>query len=125
VATEEAQNENWCFGRFACVGDSIAKSPPNAGLGGNGAIESAAALTNCTSPFSLASPLLIASIIGLYKMLHSKDPVDFSSTEKALKDYHAIRKDRSRAFVKAANDLPRHEVFSEWYQPLLTAYLFP
>ncbi|KAH6632426.1 hypothetical protein F5144DRAFT_621224 [Chaetomium tenue] len=46
VAVEEAKFKLWHWGRIVCVGDSIHKSTPNLGVGGNSAIESAAALAN-------------------------------------------------------------------------------
>ncbi|KAH6855970.1 hypothetical protein B0I37DRAFT_395815 [Chaetomium sp. MPI-CAGE-AT-0009] len=46
VAIEEAKFKLWHWGRITCVGDSIHKSTPNLGVGGNSAIESAAALAN-------------------------------------------------------------------------------
>ncbi|KAL2132247.1 hypothetical protein VTI74DRAFT_4042 [Chaetomium olivicolor] len=46
VAIEEGKFQMWHWGRMACVGDAIHKSTPNLGVGGNSAIESAAALAN-------------------------------------------------------------------------------
>jgi hypothetical protein len=46
VAIEEAKFKLWHWGRIACAGDSIHKATPNLGIGGNAAIESAAALAN-------------------------------------------------------------------------------
>ncbi|KAK3294210.1 uncharacterized protein B0H64DRAFT_418187 [Chaetomium fimeti] len=46
VAVEEAKFKLWHWGRITCVGDSIHKATPNLGVGGNSAIESAAALAN-------------------------------------------------------------------------------
>lgn len=46
VAVEEAKFKLWHWGRIVCVGDSIHKSTPNLGVGGNSAIESAASLAN-------------------------------------------------------------------------------
>ena len=46
VAIEEAKFKLWHWGRIACAGDSIHKSTPNLGIGGNLAIESAAVLAN-------------------------------------------------------------------------------
>ncbi|KAG8627689.1 hypothetical protein KVT40_003562 [Elsinoe batatas] len=46
VPLEEAQYEKWFYRRMVCIGDSIHKVTPNAGVGGNDAILSAAALAN-------------------------------------------------------------------------------
>ncbi|KAJ5726098.1 monooxygenase [Penicillium malachiteum] len=46
LALEEANFQLWCKDRWVCIGDSIHKMTPNAGYGGNSAIESAASLTN-------------------------------------------------------------------------------
>ncbi|ETS86467.1 hypothetical protein PFICI_00295 [Pestalotiopsis fici W106-1] len=46
VALEEAFFPHWTWGRFICIGDSVHKMTPNAGSGGNAAIESAASLAN-------------------------------------------------------------------------------
>ncbi|KAL2255542.1 hypothetical protein VTK26DRAFT_3160 [Humicola hyalothermophila] len=46
VAVEEGKFKLWHWGRIACAGDSIHKSTPNLGLGGNIGIESAAVLAN-------------------------------------------------------------------------------
>jgi hypothetical protein len=111
VALAESHNENWCYGRFACVGNSIHKVTPNAGSGGNGAVESATALTN-----------------SLYKLLHehqTADRVSFSDVSKALKKYHNLRKDRSKLISKRANEFTRHEAFEGWKYRLLTLYFLP
>jgi hypothetical protein len=46
VAIEEGKFKLWHWGRIACAGDSIHKSTPNLGAGGNAAIETAATLAN-------------------------------------------------------------------------------
>ncbi len=46
VPLEEAAFQLWTWGRIACAGDSIHKTTPNLGSGGNAAIESAASLAN-------------------------------------------------------------------------------
>ncbi|KAL1842350.1 hypothetical protein VTJ49DRAFT_5518 [Mycothermus thermophilus] len=46
VPIEEAKFNLWHWGRIACAGDSVHKATPNLGLGGNSAIETAAALVN-------------------------------------------------------------------------------
>ena len=113
VATEEAQNENWCWGRFACCGDSIHKVTPNAGAGGNGAIESAAALAN--SLFQLVN--------GNTSEKNGKP--DFDAVTKALSVYHNSRKYRMKKFVEDANNFTRHEAFASWKHRLLTLYFLP
>ncbi|KAJ5980534.1 monooxygenase, partial [Penicillium waksmanii] len=42
---EEASYEYWHKDRYVCIGDSIHKMTPNAGQGGNSAIESVATLS--------------------------------------------------------------------------------
>ncbi|PLB48782.1 FAD/NAD(P)-binding domain-containing protein [Aspergillus steynii IBT 23096] len=46
VPMEEGVFDRWVYQRFACIGDSVHKTTPNLGQGGNGAIESAASLAN-------------------------------------------------------------------------------
>ena len=110
VATEEAHNENWCWGRFACVGDSVFKVTPNAGAGGNSAMESAAALTN-----------------SIYSFVHGDKYGVFSFDEvsNALKRYHNSRKDRAKSIVEDANNFTRHEAFRSWKHRFLTLYFMP
>jgi 2-polyprenyl-6-methoxyphenol hydroxylase-like FAD-dependent oxidoreductase len=52
VLLEEAEYDTWAWGRIACIGDGIYKTTPNAGSGGNAAIESAAVLANSIKALS-------------------------------------------------------------------------
>jgi hypothetical protein len=110
VATEEAQNELWTWGRFVCVGDSIAKVTPNAGAGGNASIESAAALAN--------SLYQLVEEAGSSKVAHS-------NIEEALKRYHDGRKERSKMVVEDANALTRIEAFATMTDELTAKWFIP
>ncbi|KAK4184073.1 hypothetical protein QBC35DRAFT_68914 [Podospora australis] len=46
VPIEQGKFNLWHYGRIVCAGDSVHKSTPSLGSGGNGAIESVAMLTN-------------------------------------------------------------------------------
>lgn len=110
VATEEAQNDIWTWGRFVCAGDSIAKSTPNAGAGGNASIESAAALAN-----------------ALHELVNQDNTTEitYSDVQKVLTRYHDSRKERSEGIVKDANALTRIEAFATVGDELIAKWLFP
>jgi hypothetical protein len=109
VATEEAQNEHWTWGRFACAGDSIAKNTPNAGAGGNSSIESAAALAN-----------------SLHRLVHQDEStISYRDVEEALKRYHVGREERSKTTVKDSNELTRLEAFATRKDELLAKWVVP
>jgi hypothetical protein len=112
VATEEAHNETWCWGRIACIGDSIHKVTPNAGAGGNMAIESAAALAN-----------------SLYSLVHNhtneKQKIQLPEITRALEAYHNSRKDRVKLLTSDANNFTRIEAFHTLKDTLTAKYLLP
>ncbi|KUJ19502.1 FAD/NAD(P)-binding domain-containing protein [Mollisia scopiformis] len=110
VPTEEAHNEAWTFGRFACVGDSIHKMTPNAGAGGNASVESAGALANC-----------------IYDLVHTDkyEKMDYASVEKALKSFHDVRKDRMTYITQEANDFTRIEAMATMKDKFLALYVMP
>jgi len=81
VALEEVENSVWTWGRIACLGDSIHKMTPNAGHGGNAAIESAAALANA-----------IKAMFGKAK----GDRPTYEQVTTCLKDYQKVRTNARR-----------------------------
>jgi len=111
VPIEEAQNEHWVWGRFVCVGDSIAKVTPNAGYGGNAAIESAAVIANC-----------------LHKLLNTNKPsasINQKEISATLEEYHNIRKERAEILIKEGNNFTRLEAFDTTFHRLLALYFLP
>jgi hypothetical protein len=104
---EEGVMQNWTFGRFVCVGDSIHKSTINvsrvftykdsvltsnkAGQGGNMAIESVAALANC-----------------IVKMTTDCSPSQ-SQIEEAFQSYERSRKQRAKRYKDLSGGLTRSE----------------
>ncbi|BCS03115.1 uncharacterized protein AKAW2_61379S [Aspergillus luchuensis] len=55
VPIEEGFLNQWVWKRYACIGDSVHKTTPNLGQGGNGAMESAASLANTIVAMAQAS----------------------------------------------------------------------
>ncbi|CZR66056.1 uncharacterized protein PAC_15957 [Phialocephala subalpina] len=109
TCVEEAVNENWTSDRFVCIGDSIHKVTPNAGAGGNAAIESAAALANSLSKLS--------------KLNNTKPSLD--QIRKALLEFYDKRSVRANLIVEKANKLGRIESFATIKDKLLANYLLP
>lgn len=92
VALEEAEYKKWTWGRMACLGDSIHKMTPNAGHGGNAAIESAAAIAN--------------SVKAMLDKAHGGHPT-YEQVTTCLADYQKVREKRTSEIMKLANKLTR------------------
>jgi hypothetical protein len=110
VALEEAEYKRWTWGRFAILGDGIHKMTPNAGAGGNNAIESAAALAN--------------SLHDLRKSTKDRHPT-LQEIEGALNTYHKTREIRVAAAVTVAIKLTRVQALRGLGDRLLAHYLIP
>ncbi|CZR66819.1 uncharacterized protein PAC_16720 [Phialocephala subalpina] len=110
VPIEEAHNETWTWGRFACIGDSIHKVTPNAGAGGNAGIESAAALAN-----------------SIYDLVHTDkfEKPDYASVKNALKGFHETRKYRMKHIADEVNHFTRIEAFATLKDKLTALYFLP
>jgi hypothetical protein len=112
VALEEAEYKKWTWGRIACLGDSIHKMTPNAGHGGNGAIESAAAFAN--------------SIKAMLDKTPGGHPT-YEQVTSCLAGYQKVREKRMSEIMKAANKLTRIQalktfgdyLFAHWIGPAL------
>jgi 2-polyprenyl-6-methoxyphenol hydroxylase-like FAD-dependent oxidoreductase len=112
VALEEAEYQRWTWGRFVCLGDGIHKMTPNAGAGGNSAIESAAALAN--------------ALYDLQKSNLNKHP-SRKDIEAGLTAFQKSRQERASAVLKLANKVTRIQalrtlsdrILSLWAMPLL------
>jgi hypothetical protein len=110
VALEEAEYKRWTWGRFAILGDGIHKMTPNAGAGGNNAIESAAVLANV-----------------LYDLQHStqgRHP-SLQEIETALTTYHKTRETRTTAAVAVANKLTRMQALKGLDDRIMSLYVVP
>lgn len=121
VCTEESEHEFWTSDRFVCIGDAIhkvsllsskarksltKKVTPNAGAGGNAAIESAAALANSLSRLSKTKPSL-------------------QEIRSALSEFHDKRRLRAKPFLKRANELTRLEALATTKDKLLVSWVLP
>ena len=112
VAIEEAKFKLWHWGRIGCVGDSIHKSTPNLGVGGNSAVESAAAVAN-----------------GIKRLADSwritgRRPAQ-SEVEKMLAEYKKIRELRANAIVDASGFLARAQNMHGLSTRLFVHYALP
>ena len=109
VATEEAEYQCWTWGRFACLGDSIHKMTPNAGAGGNAAIESAAALAN-----------------SIKAIIDSNGPrPSMEAVKQALLAYQGNRDQRTLSVIKAANKLTRIHALKGLEDQITAYYAIP
>ncbi len=110
VAVEEAHIENWTWGRFACVGDSVHKMTPNAGHGGSAAMESAVALANV-----------------LYDLVNGpkEQKITHDAISEAFKSYRDRRYERSEQICGDANGLTRIDALDTWQLRFLLRYFFP
>ncbi|KAF4637218.1 hypothetical protein G7Y89_g864 [Cudoniella acicularis] len=107
---EEATHNIWTYKRFVCVGDAIHKMTPNMGQGGNQAIESAAALSNC-----------------LVEMLarSSDSVITLANIEQALQKYQKQRRKRAKLFVKLSGLVTRDETLDTLTHTLRFLFLDP
>ncbi|CZR65573.1 uncharacterized protein PAC_15473 [Phialocephala subalpina] len=110
LALEEADFKSWTWGRFACLGDAVHKMTPNAGNGGNSAIESAAALANS-----------IKSLLGD----SGTDKPSLPAIVNCLKEYHASRKIRTSQIIKSGNDLTRLHALKDFKNKVMAHYVVP
>ena len=92
VPIEEGVFRTWTWGRVVCLGDSIHKSTPDLGAGGNAAIESAAAVAN-------AIKRIIDEANG--------SPISETDVRRSLKAYQEERQLRADAVVEASGRLTR------------------
>lgn len=103
VALEEAEYKKWTWGRIACLGDSIHKMTPNAGHGGNAAIESAAAFAN--------------AIKDMLDKARGGHPT-YEQVTTCLAAYQKSREKRTSEIMKVANKLTRiqaEKTFGDWF----------
>jgi 2-polyprenyl-6-methoxyphenol hydroxylase-like FAD-dependent oxidoreductase len=110
VALEEAQYQRWTWGRFVCLGDGICKMTPNAGAGGNSAIESAAALAN--------------ALYNLKKTTIGKTP-NRKDIENALAGFQQKRQDRAHAVQQLANRVTRMQALKSMADRIMTFWVIP
>lgn len=110
VALEEAEYKTWTWGRIACLGDSIHKMTPNAGQGGNAAIESAAAVAN--------------SIKAMVDRGKGRRPT-YEQVKSCLSDYQRIREKRTSEIVKFANKLTRIQALNSFGDFLFAYHIGP
>ena len=110
VPLEEAEYKVWTWGRFACVGDSIAKMTPNAGAGGNSAIESAAALANA---------------LKALKDENNSAPATMNEMKRCLEGYQQSRQARATPVMEAANSLTRIQALYGVTDKFLAYYVLP
>lgn len=121
-ALEEASHEVWTYGRIVCLGDAMHKMTPNVrflspkpvsltnglklGQGGNQAIESCAALTNC-----------------LMELSPSAQKPSSQSLETAFLKYQNLRKKRAKTFVDISGLTTRDEALDNLKHTLRFLYL--
>ncbi|KAG9604685.1 FAD/NAD(P)-binding domain-containing protein, partial [Aureobasidium melanogenum] len=110
VGIETATYKIWTWGRIACLGDSAHKMTPNAGFGGNSAIESAAALAN--------------SIKKLSDKSNGQHPSEQEIIE-CLQNYQKSREVRAAAAIEASNLLTHVQALATWAHSLFAHYALP
>jgi len=112
VAIEEAKFKLWHWGRIGCVGDSIHKATPNLGVGGNSAVESAAALAN-----------------GIKRLADAWAASGRRTTqpevEAMLAEYKTIREVRAGAIVDASGFLARAQNIHGLSTQLFVSFALP
>ncbi|THV96163.1 FAD/NAD(P)-binding domain-containing protein, partial [Aureobasidium pullulans] len=107
VGVETASYKIWTWGRIACVGDASHKMTPNAGFGGNAAMESAAALAN--------------SIKKLADQIKQGRPTE-DQIVACLQGYQKNREVRAKAAIDASNLLTRVQALATWGHILFAKY---
>ncbi|KAJ5711131.1 monooxygenase [Penicillium malachiteum] len=106
VALEEANFKLWCKDRWVCIGDSIHKMTPNAGYGGNSAIESAASLTNY-----------------LGQLLERNPSPETADIDTCLKNWQAHRQLRLAKVWKSSHALTRLEACETFKDRIISLHL--
>ncbi|KAK0662145.1 hypothetical protein QBC41DRAFT_235292 [Cercophora samala] len=114
VSIEQGKFKLWHWGRITCAGDSIHKSTPNLGVGGNIGIESAATLANGIKQ--------LADKCSRTGQLRRPSPDDI---QKMLAEYQQEREIRAAAVVDASGFLTQahcmqtayHQFFVNWMLP--------
>jgi len=112
VALEEAAFEVWTSGRIACLGDSIHKMTPNAGYGGNSAIESAAVLANS-----------IKDLVD--NMDNNNNRPSLANVETALQAYVHSRLDRAKTMIKVSREVTRLQAMASAKDRFFVKYCIP
>ncbi|THY17079.1 FAD/NAD(P)-binding domain-containing protein [Aureobasidium pullulans] len=107
VGVETASYKIWTWGRIACVGDASHKMTPNAGFGGNAAMESAAALAN--------------SIKKLADQIKEGRPTE-DQIVACLQGYQKKREIRAKAAIDASTLLTRVQALATWGHALFAKY---
>ncbi|KAK4169846.1 Neuroligin-4, X-linked [Cladorrhinum sp. PSN259] len=115
VPIEEGTFHLWHHGRLVCAGDAVHKATPNLGLGGNTAIESAAALAN-----GIVALDRRAKSFGLAAPYPTK-----SDIEKMLAEYQKKRKPRADEVVKASDTVTKAHTLYSWLDKILVFYILP
>ncbi|GAB1319710.1 FAD NAD(P)-binding domain protein [Madurella fahalii] len=112
VAIEEAKFKLWHWGRIACAGDSIHKSTPNLGGGGNNAIESVATLANGIKHLSDACACA------------GRRPTQ-QEVERVFADYQRTRETRAAGTTDASGALARVQNMHGLASRLFVKFLLP
>ncbi|RDH29022.1 FAD/NAD(P)-binding domain-containing protein [Aspergillus welwitschiae] len=108
VPIEEGFLTQWAWGRYACIGDSVHKTTPNLGQGGNGAIESAASLANT-----------IVSIAHSVKL----ESLSVPEISASLDEWARSRQRRMKLICDLGNSFTRLEAFHTLKDKALGLYL--
>ncbi|KAH6714093.1 hypothetical protein BKA61DRAFT_607191 [Leptodontidium sp. MPI-SDFR-AT-0119] len=119
---EEANHENWTYGRFVCLGDAIHKMTPNMGQGGNQAIESGAVLTNCLLEMLTLNS---NSSKGVRTSTGTKTAVHISDIKASLDRYQALRQQRAKMVVGFSANLTRRDALDTLAYTLQFLFLPP
>ncbi|KAF2811772.1 FAD binding domain protein [Mytilinidion resinicola] len=121
ACVEEYFLEHWSWGRLICIGDSVHKATPNAGLGGSQAIESCVALVN-----------VLQQMIG--RLVHKERTRSFESIprrptfidlEPSLTIVQNKRRARAAAATTASNALTKLEALQDFKAKLLMLNILP
>lgn len=111
VSLEEANFQRWHHGRFAILGDAAHKVTPNAGFGGNTAIESAAVLSN-----------LLSQAINTNK---GTLPLAENEISAIFKQYHQIRVSKVSQACTLSAIMTRIEAMDNWLYRMAAVRVLP
>jgi 2-polyprenyl-6-methoxyphenol hydroxylase-like FAD-dependent oxidoreductase len=107
VPVEEAIYKVWTWGRIALIGDSIHKSTPDLGAGGNAAVESAASVAN--------------HLKAMLDECNGKRPTE-AQIQAALQKYVKERSYRARFVVEQSGELSRVHLKQTFADKLFVDY---
>ncbi|KAF2491402.1 FAD/NAD(P)-binding domain-containing protein [Lophium mytilinum] len=118
---EEFLLEHWTWGRFICIGDSVHKATPNAGLGGIQAMESCVALVNSLQ--KMKDRLIDKA--GTTSFQAAPHRPAFKDVERSLATVQSKRMARATVAITVSNSLTKLEALDSFKSKFIVLNILP